>query len=316
MQAASPLVQSASAIFMVRPAFFGFNPETGATNAFQTVTEPDLTAAARAEFDGAVESLEKEGVKIFVFDSSDAGAPDAIFPNNWFTLLHDGNLILYPMQPESRRRERSREAISFIETTFNPRTRLDLTGYEQEGLFLEGTGSVVFDHHNRIAYAVESARTHRQVLEDLCKRIGYEPFLFHAFDHSGQPVYHTNVVMNIASGYAMLCDEAVSDIREREMLLESLRRSGRELVLITMVQMNHFCGNILQVRDEAGRELTVCSSTAHRALLPDQIRQISPLLVVDVSIIEQAGGGGIRCMMAEIFHANTDVVTDAATGGF
>jgi len=316
MQAASPLVQTASAIFMVRPAFFGFNPETGATNSFQTLVENDLTAVARAEFDRAVSALEREGVQVFVFDSGDEGAPDAIFPNNWFSLLHDGTLILYPMQPESRRRERSNEAVSFLETTFRPLARMDMSVYEHQGLFLEGTGSVVFDHRNRIAYAVESARTHRLVLEDLCRRIGYEPFMFHAIDQSGQPVYHTNVVMNIASGYAMLCAEAVSDIREREMLSESLRKSGRELVLLSMEQMNRFCGNILQVRDHNGRELTVCSSTAYRALLPHQILQISPLLVVDVPTIEQAGGGGIRCMMAEIFHSNADDSIHANTRDF
>lgn len=316
MQAASPLVQTASAIFMVRPAYFGFNPETGATNSFQTLVENDLTAVARAEFDRAVSALEREGVQVVVFDSGDEGAPDAIFPNNWFSLLHDGTFILYPMQPESRRRERSKEAVSFLETTFRPRALIDLSAYEHQGLFLEGTGSVVFDHRNRIAYAVESARTHRQVLDDLCTRIGYDPYLFNAFDQSGKPIYHTNVVMNIASGYAMLCDEAVSDIRQREMLSESLRKSGRELVLLSMEQMNRFCGNILQVRDHTGRELTVCSSTAHEALLPEQISLLSPLLVVDVRMIEQVGGGGIRCMMAEIFHINSDVVTHAAAGGF
>lgn len=306
MQVASPLVQTADSIFMVRPAFFGFNPETGATNSFQTLQRNDLTVAALSEFDRAVSALQAAGVRVVVFDSADDGAPDAIFPNNWFTLLHDGTLILYPMQPVSRRRERSVEAVAFLERNFLPVSLLDLTGYEERGLFLEGTGSMVFDHRRKIAYAAESNRTHRSVLEDLCGRIGYTPYLFRAVDAAGSPVYHTNVVMNIASGYAMLCAETISDSLERDRLINDLRQSGRELLLLTMEQMQLFCGNILQVRDAAGRELTVCSSTAYEAFLPAQRQLISPLLVVDVPLIEQAGGGGIRCMMAEIFYTTSN----------
>ena len=297
--------QVTSSLLMIRPKFFRENEETRASNTFQKSNSGIVEEKAIAEFDLIVKRLQKNGIYIIESENENSEAPDAVFPNNWVSFLHDGRTVLYPMMAESRRKERSERILELVTDKFVSGEVLDLTHFEKEGKFLEGTGSIVFDHIYKIAYACISPRTNEDVLNYLCSVIGYKKFIFHA-EYNKVPVYHTNVVMHIGEKCAVVCLESIPDAKERNELRRMLAFTGHEVIPITLSQMSRFAGNMLEVRNQSGKRFTLLSSTAIRSLhLPEinTIAESTELLSFDIPTIEQSGGGSIRCMLAEIFFA-------------
>ena len=301
--------QTAAAVLMVRPASFGWNPETADSNRFQAPAPGSVEAAgvAVAEFDALVAALAEAGVSVHALaDRAEPACPDAVFPNNWVSLHADGTVVLYPMLAPSRRRERRLDLLIELERRGGYRVErlLDLTHHELRGHFLEGTGSVVFDHVNRTAYACRSPRTHVEVLEDLCAELGYEPVAFDAVDATGVPVYHTNVMLSIGTGYALVC-AAAAPVQHREALLERLSASGRRVLTIDHAQMAAFAGNVLELRGAGGTRVLAGSRRAFDSLAPGQrealTASVDRLVAVPVPTLEGLGGGSVRCMLAEIF---------------
>jgi hypothetical protein len=293
---------------MIRPAAFGANPETAESNAFQSAgtASAEDRFAALAEFDGLAEALGRAGVEVVVVpDQADPPRPDAVFPNNWLSLHHDGTAVLYPMFSPVRRRERRRDVIGAVEARgFMVRRVLDLTGWESSDVFLEGTGSVVLDHRDRVAYACLSPRTNARPLEQFCAELGYQPQSFRATGPAGEPVYHTNVLMCVGATFAVLCSEAITDPLERRLLGERLARDGRELLDISRPQMNSFAGNMLALVSGDGTPIVAMSDSAWECLEPGQRRRLEAhggIVKAAVPTIERFGGGSVRCMLAEIF---------------
>lgn len=306
--------QCAEAVLMVRPASFGYNPETASTNRLQ---RPAASAAggertrARDEHEGLVAALESEGVSVCVVeDTAEPPKPDAVFPNNWVSFHEDGTVVLYPMQAPSRRRERRQEVIdAVIERLGFPVTRMvDLTSHEAAGRYLEGTGSLVLDHIERTAYACLSPRTHLAVVEEWCRELGYEPMVFSAADRAGVPLYHTNVMLCIGEKAAVVGAEAILPT-DRGRVLERLRGTGREVIEIGHAEVERFAGNMLELGswDEALGDcrVLVMSDAARHALSADAYARLSActdeVLAVPVPTIERLGGGSVRCMLAEVF---------------
>jgi hypothetical protein len=301
--------QSAPSVLMVRPACFGFNRQTAASNAFQqaggAVDDADIQGLALAEFDGLAKTLQHAGVEVLIAaDTPVPGKPDAIFPNNWVSFHFDGTVALYPMLAPNRRWERREDILEQVvsEGRFRVSRTVDLTHRESEGKFLEGTGSVVLDRAHRVAYASLSPRTDLDVLGEFAQLLDYELVTFEARDGSAQPVYHTNVVMAIGSGFAVVCGEAITHPQHRSAVLNMLRAAGRDIVDISLQQMQGFAGNLLELAP-AGGPVVALSTTAWRILAPEQRRILeshaSPLPVA-IPTIERIGGGGVRCMLAEL----------------
>lgn len=290
---------------MIRPASFTYNPQTAVNNAFQVAgNQQGAQEKAVQEFDAFVHVLNNNGVDVTVLeDTVDPHTPDSIFPNNWIS-FHRNTVCLYPMYAENRRLERSPAMISKIKSLFPVSRVEDFSTYEQQELFLEGTGSMVLDRDNNLAYACLSPRTDKTVLEDFCKRMDFEPVMFHAYGSNGTPVYHTNVLMCIADLYVVLCLEAVKDPVEVAMLKETVMRTRKKLITISLEQMNEFAGNMLQVENRSGEKLLVMSSRAYASLTPEQVaglKSFNDIVHADLSTIETNGGGSARCMMAEVF---------------
>jgi hypothetical protein len=294
---------------MIRPVQFGFNPETAATNAFQTkqlTTQGQEAAQSTAlrEFDEMVRQLQASGVDVMVVDDTPAPhTPDSIFPNNWVSFHASGKVILYPMQAENRRLERRTELIGELEKRFQIEQIIDLTHFEQEGKFLEGTGSMVLDRMNRVAFACLSPRTHPDVLAEFGRQTGYRTVAFHATDATGQAIYHTNVLMSITDNLAIICLAAIADPDERLMVRQELEGLGKRVVEISLDQMASFAGNVLLVLTQQGRKLLILSDQAFNSLTPKQIDLLddySTLFHFDLATIEANGGGSARCMMAEV----------------
>ncbi len=299
---------------MVRPAHFAFNEETAANNAFQSrdkhLPPEEMRRLAMQEFDGFVEQLREAGVDVIVAkDTATPIKPDAVFPNNWVTFHQEGFVVTYPMFAPTRRRERRRQIIDqVLKTGFAADRRLNYEFNEKRNRFLEGTGSIIFDHQHRLAYACLSPRTDEQLLQDLCQEIGYEAVTFRSADANGQDVYHTNVMMALGETFVVICLDSVRDPAERQMLEQKFAETNKEIVAITLPQMNAFAGNMLQVSTTSGQPLLVMSSTAHQALMPEQISTLqkhTQLLHVPITTIETYGGGSARCMMAEVFLPKT-----------
>jgi hypothetical protein len=303
--------QTTPHILMVRPANFGFNEETAANNAFQnrdgSLNPEQIRAHALAEFDAAVVTLREAGVHVIVAQDSETPIkPDAVFPNNWVSFHSDGTIITYPMFAEVRRLERS-EAI--IETVLNAGfttngQRIHLENNEAEGIFLEGTGSIVFDHLNQLAYANYSPRTNGDLLETLCQQIGYQAIVFHAVDGKGQDIYHANVLMAMGDQFVVICLDTIQDAHERAMVEETLQQTEKEVIEISLAQMSGFAGNMLQVGTTDGGTVLVMSAKARSVLHAEQIAQIeryTTIVAPAIPVIETYGGGSIRCMMAEVF---------------
>jgi hypothetical protein len=301
--------QSAGAVLMVRPARFGCNPQTAPSNAFQLQPAEapgiDSQATALREFHGLAHGLERAGVEVLIApDSDEPPKPDAIFPNNWVSFHHDGTVALYPMLALNRRWERRDEVLQQVVRTgrFRVSRTVDLTHRESEDKYLEGTGSVVLDRTHRIAYACSSPRTDLDVLGEFAQQLDYELMTFDAVDARGRAVYHTNVLMAIGSGFAVVCSESIVSDAHRTAVLSKLRSTGHDIVDITRAQMAQFAANVLELATADGNVVAL-STTALDSLNRTQRAVLeSQALLVPVSIptIERIGGGGVRCMLAEI----------------
>jgi hypothetical protein len=299
--------QSAVAVMMVRPARFGFNAQTAASNAFQH--RPAADAARQDvvcnEFDAVAGALSRAGVRVVtVEDTAEPAKPDAIFPNNWVSFHADGTLVLYPMMAPNRRIERRTEAIQAVldAVPFRVRRTVDLSYRETQDKFLEGTGSLVLDRSHRIAYACLSPRTDLDVLGEFAQQLDYEVLAFDAVDAAGTPVYHTNVLMAVGSRVAVLCSSALPDAAQRAAVLASLRATGHEVVEISTAQMQNFAGNVLELSGSQGPVLALSESawTCLHAAQRDALAANATLLPVSIPTIERHGGGGVRCMLAEV----------------
>jgi len=303
--------QCATAVLMVRPRHFGFNAETAHTNRFQTAGgTPDTAAQAVAEFDAMAAALRGEGITVCVAEDSDEPRkPDAVFPNNWVSFHADGTVVLYPMQAANRRIERRREVIDAVvrDTGFKAGRLVDLTGHEKEGRFLEGTGSLVLDHRDRVAYACRSPRTHEAVAEQWARELDYRLEMFTARDARGEPIYHTNVVMSIGARMAVVALDNI-DAADRDRIAGRLGTS-HEVLAIDDAEMRGFAGNVLELGtwDEylGDMRILVMSATAQRALAARKYARlyasVDAVLAPPVDVIERHGGGSVRCMLAEVF---------------
>lgn len=301
-----PMGSPASKILMVRPSGFGYNPETAESNAFQKEPELDPEEIKRRgidEFDSMVSRLRALDVDLVVIEEDDETVtPDAVFPNNWFSTHPDGTLVLYPMESKARRLERGVE--DRVLKHFETKRRLDLTSFEDEGKYLEGTGSLVLDHENRVAYVCLSSRSDQSVLEKWAGELGFETCVFRSFDQAGKEIYHTNVMMCLGTGYAVACTESITNHDERTKFVAKIQETDRELIEITYEQMYSFAGNMLQITNKQGENLLLMSTGAHRSLLPEQIKRLEAYcrpVSFDIGTIEKCGGGSVRCMIAELF---------------
>nr|WP_229311052.1 arginine deiminase-related protein [Larkinella soli] len=294
---------------MIRPVRFAFNEQTAETNAFQDIkmatrTRDVAQEDALREFDEMARQLQAAGVNVIVYeDTPEPFTPDSIFPNNWVSFHYSGTVVLYPMQAENRRPERRMDIIEDLGKNFHVAKVLDLTHFEAEGKYLEGTGSMVLDRMKRVAYACLSPRTHPEVLAEFSRRTGYRVVTFSAVDASGMPVYHTNVVMCIGDVFAVICLAAIADPDERLMMRQALENSGKYIIDITPEQMANFAGNMLLVVGAKGRKILVMSTRAFESLTErqrDQLDDFAALMHFNLSAIEGNGGGSARCMMAEV----------------
>lgn len=293
---------------MIRPKHFGFNADTATNNTFQqddhSRTPEQIASDARAEFDAFVKLLETNGIYVDVIEDSDKPVkPDAVFPNNWFSTHGDGVIVTYPMHSVSRRAERRDDVLDTLGERYNVTKRYAFEVFEEQNQFLEGTGSLVFDREHRLAYACISPRTDVGLLDKFCVLRGYTPRTFHAV-YNGTPVYHTNVVMALATSYAVICLDCIPDEREKEMLIESFKNTNLEVIEITEAQMASFAGNMIQLQSRFGDALCVMSEQAYKSLTKEQIARIehhNRILNSPVYTIEKYGGGSARCMIAENF---------------
>jgi hypothetical protein len=302
--------QTTDCVLMVRPASFGWNPQTQASNRFQRA-EPRLAGSANqqacVEFDALVLQLQTAGIAVTVAaDAPIPACPDAIFPNNWVSMHADGTVVLYPMLAPNRRLERRLELISSLATERGRSIHrlLDLTQHESHGRFLEGTGSIVFDHVRRIAYACLSPRTHPEPLAELCDELGFTPCTFAAADTAGVPIYHTNVMLAVGSRCCVVAASAI-DVRDRERVLASLTASSRHVETIDAAQMAGFAGNVLELRAGHAGSVLAMSSTAQHSFGPAAIERLAStvnrIVTAPIPTIETLGGGSVRCMLAEVF---------------
>ncbi len=307
--------QSAAAVLMVRPARFGFNSQSAASNSFQhppqAGTPSELQELALREFDGLADALRRAGVNVIVADDTPVPVkPDALFPNNWVSFHRDGTVVLYPMLAPNRRSERRDAVIRQVsgDGGFRITRTVDLSYREDQGKYLEGTGSLVLDRVGHVAYASLSPRTDLDVLGEFAQQLDYELVTFEALDGSGGAVYHTNVLMAIGARFAVVCGAAIAQQRHRDAVYSMLRARGREIIEISPAQMLEFAGNLLELAP-GGTNVIALSATAWRSLDPGQRRALERhggILAADIPVIERCGGGGVRCMLAEI-HLPTRV---------
>ena len=302
-------LQGTSDIVMIRPVNFAGNPQTLASNRFQSETAhlaaSEAQAAAAREFDGLVEVLTRAGVSVHTFaDTPEPHTPDSIFPNNWVSFHADGSVVLYPMLAENRRQERRNDLLDrlSVELGFRITRILDMTAHERDNKFLEGTGSLVLDRVNRIAYACISPRTDVDVLGDFAQQLDYEVVAFEAQDSGGTAIYHTNVLMCIGTRFAAVCSACIR-AAERDAVVGTLRTTGHEIVDLSLEQLSEFAGNMLELRSARGETLIAMSQRALDSLSPQQratLGRSGTLIAAPIPTIETLGGGSVRCMLAEV----------------
>jgi hypothetical protein len=298
----------AGTVLMVRPAAFGANPETAATNRFQSgeASNPALVEAARREFDGLAEALERAGIEVMVGeDTAEPAKPDAIFPNNWFSTHADGTLVLYPMHAPNRRLERRPELVAEMAAKHGRRITaiLNMSPWEQAGLALEGTGSLILDRAHRVAYACLSPRTERAPLAQWAERMNYRVETFTATDPGGVAVYHTNVMFTLGRGFAAIALESIENGDERARIVQALEAGGHEILPLSEAQVAGFSGNMLHLVGNRG-PVVAMSDTARRHLGSELLRRLEgygSIVSAPIDTIERSGGGSVRCMLAEIF---------------
>jgi hypothetical protein len=302
--------QATNNIMMIEPVLFNYNSETAVNNYYQnnnlSLNHKEIQQKAHNEFSKFVSLLRSKGVNVFVFkDTIEPHTPDSIFPNNWISLHQNGEVFLFPMFAKNRRAERRLDIISKLKNNFNVTKINSLTHYENQNIYLEGTGSMIFDRVNKICYAARSLRTNEIVLEDFCSQIKYELVVFSAFQDANNErlqIYHTNVMMCVANSYAVVCLDSIDSNTERLNVVNSLSKTKKEIIEISESQANQFAGNMLQVTGD--QDYLVMSKTAYDSLNKSQIEQITyfnEIIYADLDIIEKCGGGSARCMMAEIF---------------
>jgi hypothetical protein len=301
--------QLASTVLMIRPAGFESNPLTAASNRFQgktTASAEEQNATALREFDGLATALRGAGIDVIVADdTSEPHTPDAIFPNNWISTHADGRIVLYPMEAANRRTERRMDVVEMLAQDCGRQVTevVDLSEHELAGHYLEGTGSMVLDRANRIAYACLSSRTHLDPLGDFAQRLDYTVVAFDAVDSDGAPIYHTNVMMNVGERIAVICDEAIRQTEQREAVLTSLRSTGHDVISLSYAQLHAFAGNMLELRGASGDRVLAMSQQAYDSLTTWQRATLEAngrIVCTAINNIEAAAGGSVRCMLAEI----------------
>jgi hypothetical protein len=291
---------------MLKPNNFGYNFETKSTNSFQNnIQETEIIIREKAidEFNSMVETLKNNKITVEVFNDKAEKLPDSVFMNNWISTFPDGKLIVYPIFSSIRRKEKRIDLVDKIIEKYDITEFIDLSHFESDKQYLEGTGSVVFDYDNKIAYACLSERTSETVFNELCDRIGYKGFVFHAENLDGKSIYHTNVMMSITKSFAIICLESISDPLERSMIKSSLKQSGKKIIDINFDQLNNFSANSLEVYNEDNESLFVLSATAESSLSAEQKEKISKnsrIVPVNIPIIERIGGGSARCMITAL----------------
>src|SRR6059036_2945167 len=298
--------QSTDSVLMIRPGRFYPNPETAADNAFQRDANRDLdalTLVARNEFDTAVRTLRTAGVNVHVFeDTAEPEKPDAVFPNNWMSTHHDGRIAFFPMYSNLRRSERRQDIVEELRKHYRVTEVIDYSAFEDDRSCLEGTGSLVFDHPNKIAYVSLSNRANPKVIQRFAEDFSYEPVTFTSIGSNGQPIYHTNVMMCIGTDFAMVGLEMIPDKAERQQVRARLEKTGKEIVELSAVQIANFAGNAIELQNKSGEKLLMLSSRSGHALTEDQRKRLSRyarLIPLELPTIE-LGGGSARCMMATI----------------
>jgi len=299
--------QAPSTIFMVRPASFGFNMQTASSNSFQKNVEENPTTIAQkalAEFDEMVRILQENEIEVIIFDDTKHPLkPDAVFPNNWISLHEEGKLIVYPMLTPNRKLERSQEIIESLQKTFLVNEVIDLSSEEDVNRIVEGTGSLVFDHINKIVYASRSERTHEELVIKIGNILNYRPVVFDAVDETGKAIYHTNVLMCVGTEFAIVCLDTIRSESDQELLLNSFFATNHKVIAISHQQMKAFAGNMLEVNNKKGEPVILVSQSALHSLLPGQVDVIScfaDMLPLNITTIETIGGGSVRCMVAGI----------------
>jgi len=305
--------QTTNSILMIRPVAFRMNEQTAVNNYYQKVIDgllpATVNAKAQQEFDDFVEKVRAVGVDVTVVeDTLNPDTPDSIFPNNWISFHENGDVALYPMFAENRRAERREEILDQLEEKgFKIENIVDYTSAEEDGFFLEGTGSLLLDRANEKAYCALSPRADEELFIEFCEDFDYAPVVFEAFqtvDGERKLIYHTNVMMCLGETFAVICAECIDDKKERKMVLDNLKNDGKEIILITEAQVNNFAGNMLEVRGAEDKNYLVMSASAHKSLTTKQIEQLekhAAILSSSLDTIEACGGGSARCMMAEIF---------------
>ena len=308
-------MQTTNTVLMIEPIAFGYNAQTAENNYFQTNQEGEETQQkALAEFHHFVNKLKSKNIRVIsVKDTLEPHTPDSIFPNNWVSFGSDGKVFLYPMFAPNRRDERRMEVLNAIKNEgFAIKEIVDLSASEKENLFLEGTGSIIFDHDHRLAYGSVSLRLDEALFRDYCKKINYTPIVFHSFQTAGAqrlPIYHTNVMMCVADKFAVICLDCIDDEHERNFVKLTLENSGKEIIEISEEQMQNFAGNMLQLNNDEDKTFLIMSQTAYQSLTQTQLSQIeqySEIIYSDLHTIEVNGGGSARCMLAEVFLPRID----------
>ena len=306
MTRSAALTQSTNSVLMIRPSRFYPNPETAADNAFQARLDcavDALSTDARKEFDAAAEKIRAAGVNVHVVeDTLEPEKPDAVFPNNWISTHHDGRIALFPMFSALRRRERRYDIIGELRKHYRVTEVINYSAFEEEGCCLEGTGSLVFDHLNKIAYVSLSNRSNPKVIQRFADDFGYEPIIFTSIGSNGEPIYHTNVMICIGTVFAMIALETIRNNAERQQVRARLEKTGKEIVELSADQIANFAGNAIELHNQGGEKLLVLSSRAAGALTREQCERLTRyarLIPLELSTIE-LGGGSARCMMATI----------------
>ncbi len=306
------LKQTTNSILMIEPVAFGYNDQTAVNNFFQQKgigSDTDVQQLALAEFKSMVETLKAKNINVLIVkDTLQPHTPDSIFPNNCISFHAGGQVVFYPMFAPNRRKERRDDILQLIEAQGTVINNVDdFTFWEEQKLYLEGTGSMVFDRVNRIAYAALSERTDKSVFLQFCKVFGFDPVHFSAYqtvNNQRLPIYHTNVMMSVADEYAVVCLEAIDDENDKKLVTDKLKNSGKEIISITEDQMQRFAGNMLQIENKDGEKFLVVSENAFHSLSAFQIERLkyyNELIIISIPTIERVGGGSVRCMMAEVF---------------
>lgn len=303
-------MQTANTVLMVEPIAFGYNSQTAQNNYFQVEQkEADIQEKALAEFNNFVAKLRDKGIQVItVKDTLEPHSPDSIFPNNWVSFHEDGRVALYPMFAPNRRVERRSDILDTLRNEGFKIDKIDdLSTSENDDKFLEGTGSMIFDHDYKIAYGSVSLRLDEELFREFCEKFGFTPVVFHSFQNVGSqrlPIYHTNVMMCVAEQFVVICLDCIDDEMEREKVQEVIKSTEKEVIEISEEQMQQFAGNMLQVQNEEGTQFLVMSETAYNSLTKEQVEKIESyceIIYADLNTIEVNGGGSARCMLAEVF---------------